>query len=202
MNFKDKSVLIIGDSLSDGSHTPGAYLMDHMVKGGASTVIIDAKRGRSTNSFFRFEKGQERLEGYRKMNWDLVIIFLGTNSTNTKAQWRELATWPEPTKVVCFSPPSLTGEYAKQVAEDHVVARQKRYFPRWVDLTSLDQGAQRSPDNVHFTRKGAATLARTLYDLLSTQKVVQKAPEIFGLSSVFTMFPLLWVIDRRNRLRE
>ena len=198
--IKDKRIVIIGDSLSEYRYSPGYQLTQLFLDAGAD-VTLDAKSGRSTMSYFNFERGKQRLARYRDNNPDLVVIFLGTNSINAEAQWQELATWPSGTKVVCLSPPPLVGKYAARVRRDHVVSRQKKYFNCWVDLEPLCLGVERSADTVHFTAKGAAVLARRLYDLLSDRKLVKTPKSNLGLAATIPFSGLLWIIERRDRLR-
>jgi lysophospholipase L1-like esterase len=93
-SFEGKRVLIIGDSLSDGtggnpgtygvppspSTTPGQFLADQLKAHGAASVRIQSKLGRSAYTFLKAQNGAaiiaKEISDHRP---DVVIIMLGTN---------------------------------------------------------------------------------------------------------------------------
>jgi hypothetical protein len=202
VNIKGKNLLILGDSHSVGKHSVGRQLSQMLMDGGAHMVMVDAKVGRSPYSFFKFEDGDKRMrEVYAKRPIDIVIVFLGTNALAYPRYWQRLAEgWPPGAAVICIGPPTLPKKDQEEVDRRKVVALQKKYFSRWVDLRPFSKGARREPDGVHFHPKGAKIVAQKLYDLVSARSFVQKQKSILGLSPCIPVLAVGWVIQRRMKL--
>lgn len=208
MRFQDKRVLIFGDSLShrgsDSGPTvqngianidrnvsaPGDLFASYLLQyGGAKSVRIDAKVGRSAYNFFTTrEPWQALLENDIEYKPNIVFIILGTNDLNmglgpSKTKFELLRSYfkTSPT-IIAVGPPSFAST-SKMNSAEGVVTMLKSVFgadsvidsrPLTTDLTQ--QG--RTGDKVHFTPAGAQLFARRLFEHVSRREGIVLPPEI------------------------
>lgn len=182
MDVSGKSVLLIGDSLSASSSSPGGILARELRGAGAAVVDINAKVGRSAYSFYAKEGGQQQLAQLAHRP-QIAIVMLGTNDTGyatapTAAAMAKLKAQLEGlgAKVYAIGPPLFASSTNEATGRPAVVNTMKKVFgsgfidagPATADLIANG----RSPDRVHFTAPGAEIVGvRLAKSLLSTSSL-------------------------------
>ena len=188
MNVSGKNVLILGDSLSVGTSSPGGQLATILQARGAN-VRINAKIGRSAHSFFIAEAGGVILADEARRTPDIVLVMLGTNDLglNLAVDAQQMAriknAFPR-ASVWGIGPPALP---KRPVAAANVVAMMRTVFPQFIDWRPLTPSTGRSPDLVHFRPEGAQLAAQNLAQALLATRGVPLAAKI-GVGALVLAF--------------
>ena len=193
MDVAQKLVLIIGDSLSASTTSPGAYLAAALRAKGAM-VRINAKVGRSARSFLNLEDGAKQMAREIENRPDIVILVLGTNDlvlspTKTQEAFQTIRDTfrAHGIPVIMIGPPSFAdsvkseGKSFNELAKNIVVAGWYIFQPHFIDarpmtadIVKTSQG--RAGDLIHFTKTGAQLWIQ--HDLTAMAKV-RKAPAFY-----------------------
>jgi len=189
-------ILIFGDSLSHpgpdngpsivdlvspfgASSAPGEILGQQLFNRGAQVVRIDARVGRSAQSFLRNEDSVTLLNSDRAFSPSKVVIMLGTNdidqgltsaalaqTQNAMTQIRD-AYRAMGAEVFAIGPPSYQNDHYTQGAPAMLQLMQKVFgTDHTLDARSLTSDAGRTTDGVHFTANGAALVGPRLADAI------------------------------------
>lgn len=174
-------IVIVGDSLSAGPHTPGQVLADQLSVRGA-TVTVNARVGRSANNFYGREDWRAQLQQIASARPDVAIVVLGTNDIGLSmavdgqrmTQLRD-ALAGAGADVYAFGPPAFPPGSRLVAGQPAVVAMMRGVFgARFHDLTprtaDLVTTKYRTGDQVHFTAAGGDVagqrMAQTMIDQL------------------------------------
>lgn len=169
-------VVIVGDSLSAGPHTPGRVLGDRLAAQGAD-VTVNARVGRSANNFYGREDWRAQLQQIAAGKPDVAIVVLGTNDIGLSmsvdgqrmAQLRE-ALAGAGADVYAFGPPAFPPGTRLVAGQPQVVRMMRGVFggDRFIDLTPLTSdlvgSAHRTGDQVHFTSAGGDVAGQRMAD--------------------------------------
>lgn len=165
-----KKIVLLGDSLSASSSSPGGQIAKHLTAHGAQ-VKIYAKVGRSARSFLREPDHQQQVQAIAAWQPDLAIVMLGTNdigfsstaNRQAMAQVRlELASTGA--QVWAIGPPAFAPG-VRDGGQAVVDVMRDVFGPgRFMDLRRLTADLTASPgragDNIHFTAHGGAVVGQ------------------------------------------
>jgi lysophospholipase L1-like esterase len=178
-DVRGKKIVIFGDSLSAGSGSPGAEMGGQLEKLGAASVQINAKIGRSANSFWKNERAALIVDDIADFGADLVIIELGTNDlglnmTVDHVQMQRIhdALSAHGAEVWAFGPPAFESRMGLDEQGAQVATMMVSVFgARFLDLRRLTRDMLtiqkgRAADGVHFTSAGGALLGKRMADEL------------------------------------
>jgi len=161
-----KRIILIGDSLSAGSQTPGGVMAQALRDAGAQVTVL-AQNGRSAYGYMASSGGSE-LSGEAPP--DLAIIMLGTNDIDlnndsaTAAALRQIADLLAPADVWGIGPPSFPGNsnYAQNVGRMVELERAVYGSDRFIDARAMTPQTGRSPDGIHFGAGAASEFGASL----------------------------------------
>lgn len=187
----NKRVLIIGDSMSDGTEgrpgtygdllttsprTPGQFLAKKIIENGG-TVRIQAKKGRSGYSFLKSQDGMNIIKSELADHTpDMVVLFLGTNDANIGAQPTYDAFkiirdffWSNGKPVYYIDPPAFPDkDFAAKAEKIRDVGHKLFVSGYYIDSKSITgdmlttkQG--REGDGIHFKMAGSKVYGERLY---------------------------------------
>lgn len=170
-------ILILGDSLSTGTTSPGGVLGAKLRASGYD-VAVNGKVSRSAVNFWsgtNGENGAAVVAGLAAARPDIVIVMLGTNdlglnATADQAAFARIAAAFNGAELWAVGPPAfaradLTNK-APAVYETLVRVFGRGRVIDWRPLTAdiVSEGQGRSKDGVHFARLGAAVAGGRLAD--------------------------------------
>jgi lysophospholipase L1-like esterase len=162
----NKQVLILGDSLSDGTdgkpgtygvpptppRTPGQFLAQSLEQQGAKPVRIQAKLSRSAYHFVAYQDGLRILaDEIANFRPDVVFIILGTNDLNlgeapTRAAFMKIKAVLDEAKIPVYhvGPPSFAGSLVDRegtsyntLAEKVVMIGRDLFGARFIDARPM-----------------------------------------------------------------
>jgi lysophospholipase L1-like esterase len=198
VNVVGERIIIFGDSLSHpgsdsgptivdlakrvtASSAPGEIVGQQLLNGGAQAVRIDARVGRSAQSFFSNEDSAGLLASDRTFRPSKVIVMLGTNdidqgltaaalaqTTNAMTKIRD-AYRAMGAEVFAIGPPSYTNDHYTQGAPTLLQVMQNVFgVDHTIDARNLTRDAEHTSDGVHFTVAGAANAGPQLANAVLT----------------------------------
>jgi len=164
---------------------PGAVAAGRMFGGSdgqrAAAVRVNARVGRSAQSFFGTEDAAALLRGDAAFRPTRVVVMLGTNDIDqgtdaemlkqTKAALRRIRDAYRATgaQVVAVGPPSYPNKHYDRGAATMLAALQEVFgAERTLDARPLSAGAERTPDGIHFTQAGAQLVGERLARALTS----------------------------------
>jgi lysophospholipase L1-like esterase len=167
----DKKVLIFGDSLSTGAHSPGGAMARELAAGGA-VVKLDTKVGRSAWNFFGLEDTAAHFREAAAFKADYAIVQLGTNDIglsigadqNRMIQIRD-ALAATGAKVFAIGPPAFDSGVSQSAGAPAVVKMMRDVFGgRFIDMRdqTADMTKNRTADGVHCTATGGDIVGHRL----------------------------------------
>ncbi|MCC7024613.1 MAG: SGNH/GDSL hydrolase family protein [Thermomicrobiales bacterium] len=176
MPIRGQRVVIVGDSLSAGPHTPGQVLADRLAAAGAD-VRVNARVGRSANNFYGREDWRGQLQQIAATHPDVAIVVLGTNDIGLSmtvdaqrmTQLRD-ALAGAGADVYAFGPPTFPPGTRLVAGQPQVVRMMRDVFggDRFIDLTPLTAdlvtSQHRTGDQVHFTAAGGDVAGQRMAD--------------------------------------
>ena len=224
MPWTNKQVLIIGDSLSDGTSTPGKLLAERLEAAGAQ-VRIQAKVGRSAYHFVTYQDGLRvvatEIAEHRP---DLVLIILGTNDLSlgvqpTRSAFAKIKAAFDRAGIPTYhvGPPAFAQTSLNTSAENIVKIGRELFGGRFIDARPMTQdiltSAQgRAGDLIHFQPAGARAWAARLADALTRAvegpAVATEEPGgtrsrlygFLGVGAVAALGALAFILVRRTTL--
>ena len=190
-----KRVVIIGDSLSAGSNTPGGQLGAQLIARGAD-VEVNARSGRSAYSFFSRENGNIILSGLQAFKPQLAIVVLGTNdigldmNTDAKAMAKIRDAFQNVGAEVWAIGPPMFESTSYNTGAEAVIAMEKTVFgsDRFIDARPLTPQGLHSPDGVHFTPEGGKVLGKKLAGAFAAAGVFSWAIGLAVVAGAWLLF--------------
>jgi len=193
VDLRDRSVLILGDSLTHrgsnsapnaievtepvqrSSSSPGDLLASQLLARGAKAVRINARVGRSAWDLVKRDGEGAVLDAEVARRPDVVFLFLGTNDLNLNqhsvmsafAMIRNAFLRNGAATVIAISPPAFR-DATKQARAIGVYEAQYDVFgpKNLIRFFDLSHDLSRTNDGVHFTPSGAAAAAARLADAI------------------------------------
>lgn len=185
-------ILLIGDSLSASDVSPGIQLkgaveMAAKLRGLKISIDVNAKCGRSAVSWLNGDpttcEGEINARDFEATKRAIqqspptyLVVFLGTNDIGLSkktdlAAFGKIALLFDPGHTIAIGPPIFTLERLQGAPRDTVLETMESVFPTFIDSTAITQDLTgsdfRTPDEIHFTKKGASRYASRLLALLA-----------------------------------
>lgn len=224
LRVHDRTVTILGDSLSASATAPGGVLATYLRRAGATDVHVNGKVSRSAINFFvgHGEDGAAILATEAAARPDVVIVFLGTNDMGmgaaadvaafTRIRSAFVANGAE---VWSIGPPAFASTTRNtQAVTVYATLRSVFGADRVLDLRPLTTDVPRKTDGIHFTTAGGATTGQRIaaallapgdavaMDTIPTAMTVPAAApwSIAAAASAVVLVGIAVLIRRRQRL--
>lgn len=172
MDVRNRRILLIGDSHSAGTSTPGGRLAAELQSRGAANVRVDARKGRSAVSLWKEAGVAQAMAANVDWKPDIVVVMLGTNDatlTGVKADEaafrRIVAAFPSTVALVAIGPPTFPTRPDLERGAVNVYATLARVFGPGSVIDARPLGA--TDTGYHFTSTAAKPFALALADALT-----------------------------------